>query len=276
MSPRKVSYSDTGVEIPTLHSQSLMFLRYLKRYGEIIIVKPALEKSFWSLIVGKGYPAPHQKFRWCTDKLKIQPTAAYVEDKKKLGKVAIFTGVRFGESDVRDTRMYAACSRGGECGQGIWMDESKNLGVGYFAPIAFWRQCDVWDYVNFSAVTSDYPTDKLETIYNGRDSRFGCWTCTVVSQDKTMKKITSTKEGEHLGPLLSFRNWLAEYVKQEENRVIRPNNQKGRLNLKAREEILKEIDKLEKLGFDVISAEEREFISDCWNSGKYGDSYERA
>lgn len=268
-------YSDTNVEIPTLALQSSIFLQHLSNYGNIEVVRPRPEKTFWVLHLGKGYPAPHQKFRWCTDKLKIDPTKDIINSLKKSGKVAIFTGVRFGESDVRDQSMYSACSRGGECGQGIWMKESEGLGVGYFAPIAFWRQCDVWDYVNFEAYRLGYPTENLETIYNGRDSRFGCWTCTVVQQDKTMKRIVETTDGEKFKPLLALRDFMKSEATKEDNRVIRPSGQKGRLNLNYRKKLLDMINLAEvELGFEIISSSERSKINQIWNDPKYGDTYQ--
>src|SRR5262245_35310252 len=36
-------------------------------------VRPIIEDSFWVNLIGKGYPAPSQRFRWCTDRLKIEP-----------------------------------------------------------------------------------------------------------------------------------------------------------------------------------------------------------
>ncbi|MDO4246160.1 MAG: phosphoadenosine phosphosulfate reductase family protein [Deinococcus sp.] len=268
-------YSDTQVEIPTILSQSTEFLEFLKGFGEVEIVKPEPSKSFWVSIIGKGYPAPHQKFRWCTDKLKIDPTKKIIRLNNRVDTTAIFTGVRFGESDLRDKKMYSACSRGGECGQGIWMDHSQAMGIGYYAPVAFWRQCDVWDYVNFSAYARGYPTDRLETIYNGRDSRFGCWTCTVVQQDKTMQKIVETQSGKKYEPLLELRNFLKIESFREDNRVIRPNGQKGRLKREFREEIFKKLLEAQRLvGYELISQEEIDLIYKIWASGKYGDSYE--
>ena len=36
-------------------------------------VRPMVEQSFWTNIIGKGYPSPNQQFRWCTDRMKIDP-----------------------------------------------------------------------------------------------------------------------------------------------------------------------------------------------------------
>lgn len=34
---------------------------------------PRVEESFWVNLIGRGYPAPRHKFRWCTGRLKNQP-----------------------------------------------------------------------------------------------------------------------------------------------------------------------------------------------------------
>ncbi len=39
---------------------------------------PPVDKTFWTLLIGKGYPSPNQTMRWCTDRLKIQPTSQYI------------------------------------------------------------------------------------------------------------------------------------------------------------------------------------------------------
>ncbi|MFL5800685.1 MAG: DNA phosphorothioation system sulfurtransferase DndC, partial [Roseiflexaceae bacterium] len=44
---------------------------------------PEVTDSFWVNMIGRGYPAPHSKFRWCTERMKIKPA-----DKFILSKVA--------------------------------------------------------------------------------------------------------------------------------------------------------------------------------------------
>src|SRR5690606_22076997 len=41
------------------------------------------------------------------------------------------------------------------------------------------------------------------------NSRFGCWVCTVVQEDKSLKGFIESGD-EWLTPLLRFRNWLSE------------------------------------------------------------------
>ncbi|MER3483861.1 MAG: phosphoadenosine phosphosulfate reductase, partial [Chloroflexota bacterium] len=206
-----VIYADTQVEIPTLRAFAARFLQQVRdRFPEVNVheVHPGPEKSFWVLLIGKGYPPPHQRFRWCTSKLKIQPAEKVIRQVAQVGPTAVLTGVRLRESDVRDRRLLLSCNRGGECGQGIWLEESARLGVTYLAPIASWRECLVWDFLNYEAPSLGYPTMALEDVYQGAETRFGCWVCTVVRQDRAMQKITATPTGARWLPLLGFREWL--------------------------------------------------------------------
>jgi len=273
----EVVFSDTQVEIPTLHLYASDFLRQLESHPAhpiIHTVKPPVEKTFWTLMIGRGYPAPHQKFRWCTDKLKIQPAEVIIKNLPAEGNLAIITGVRFGESDVRDKRMNLSCSRGGECGQGMWFNHSARLNALYAAPIASWRECDVWDYVNYVGPSLGYPTAELQDIYQGHNTRFGCWTCTVVKQDKTMRKITERPEGKQYSPMFEFRNWLLEYSMDHKNRMLRPNGIPGRLSLEARDKIYKRLLQVEKdTGIQILSNEEAIEINKCWDNPRYKDPY---
>ena len=39
---------------------------------------PAVTDTFWVNLIGRGYPAPRHKFRWCTERLKIKPSNAFI------------------------------------------------------------------------------------------------------------------------------------------------------------------------------------------------------
>jgi DNA sulfur modification protein DndC len=39
---------------------------------------PEPEATFWVNLIGRGYPSPNRSFRWCTDRMKIQPTSRYI------------------------------------------------------------------------------------------------------------------------------------------------------------------------------------------------------
>jgi DNA sulfur modification protein DndC len=270
----EVLYCDTHLEIPTLYQFAQEFLGFLATRGvKTTVLTPDPEESFWVLVIGKGYPMPHNGFRWCTARLKVRPVERYmktVAEQESQGLVV--TGVRFGESDARDLRLKLSCSRGGECGQGIWFDESSRLGLGYFSPIVIWRECDVWDFLTFVAPKWGYPTAGISAVYQGRETRFGCWTCSVVSQDRTMQRIVAVEPQWH--PLLELRNWLVAFTRNPDNRVRRPNGMPGRLTMAARQEILHRVQATEHAtGMRILSETELDYIRALWASGKYGDDY---
>ena len=63
---------------------------------------PQLKDSFWINLIGKGYPSPNRWFRWCTERMKINPTNDYIlKTVTKHGKVIIVLGVRKAESSNR-------------------------------------------------------------------------------------------------------------------------------------------------------------------------------
>lgn len=271
-----VIYSDTGIEIPAINIYALQFLDYIKRAQRLQhvnlychVVRPSVKESFWVCLLGKGYPPPHQRFRWCTRRLKIEPVEDTLRRFIKPDKTVILTGVRFGESRTRDSGLYNSCKRGGECGQGLWFQYSSRLHVGYLAPIVEWQECDVWDFLNFYAPLLGYPTAHLERqVYNGRETRFGCWMCTVVRQDKAMEKLISLQEWAHLRPLLEFRNHVKELTSSKESRITRPDGNPGKLTLAVRKRLLDELLSLqERLGMTILSPEEVKIIKRYWKGG---------
>lgn len=273
-----VVYSDTMIEIPVIQQYALGFLEYLKGFHRVAslplhchVVYPAIEESFWVCLLGKGYPPPHQRFRWCTRRLKIAPVEDALKSFVRPDKTVILTGVRFGESRDRDARLHQSCSRGGECGQGVWFKYSPRLQAACLAPIVDWNECDVWDFLQFYAPVLGYPTNHLEeSVYNGRETRFGCWMCTVVRQDKAMEKISSLPKWSHLRPLLDFRRRVKELTAYTESRVLRPDGKPGRLTLAVRKQLLGELLDLQaRIGMTLISGEEVEAIHMLWSHREY-------
>ncbi|MBA7716100.1 hypothetical protein ES703_125163 [subsurface metagenome] len=97
--------------------------------------------------------------------------------------------------------------------------------------------------------------------------RFGCWTCTVVRQDKAVKSLIQDGE-ESLVPLFEFRNWLAEIRYNASYRLkIRRNGNRGLspFTIEARKEILNMLLKAQgKTIWDLISDEEIQYIQAQW------------
>jgi DNA sulfur modification protein DndC len=269
-----VVYSDTTIEIPSIHKYAIEFIRTLRKNPRLSglnlnchIVRPPIEQRFWVKLLGNGYPPPHQKFRWCTHRLKIFPTEEKLKRFIVPDKTLIVTGVRFGESTDRDRRLLASCSRGGECGQGLWYQHSSRLNAGYLAPLIDWTSCDVWDFLTFLAPLYGYDTSELPKIYNGHDTRFGCWTCTVVKQDRAMERTIEQEEWAHLVPLAEFRKRIWEVTRPRESRIIRKDGNPGKLKLRIRKQLFNELLSIQgAISFSLIRKREIDKIYEIWES----------
>ena len=67
---------------------------------------PEVEDSFWVNLIGRGYPAPRQKFRWCTERLKIRPSNKFIREMvRQYGEAILVLGTRKAESQARAGRM---------------------------------------------------------------------------------------------------------------------------------------------------------------------------
>lgn len=185
-------------------------------------VRPTVEDSFWVSLIGKGYPAPSRRFRWCTDRLKIKPANAFILNKvAEFGEVVMVLGVRSAESATRAQVMSFHRKEGSRLAR---HSELPNAYV--FAPIEDWSTDDVWTYLlqvpnpwgqdnrdllalYSSANAGECPLVIDKTTPSCGNSRFGCWVCTVVERDRSMEALVDSGE-EWLLPLLEFRDLLAE------------------------------------------------------------------
>ncbi|HHH50639.1 MAG TPA: DNA phosphorothioation system sulfurtransferase DndC, partial [Saprospiraceae bacterium] len=65
-------------------------------------VYPKMNQTFWVNLLGRGYPAPRQTFRWCTERMKIDPVSDFIKETvAKHGEVVIALGSRSQESASR-------------------------------------------------------------------------------------------------------------------------------------------------------------------------------
>lgn len=196
-------------------------------------VGPVIEESFWVNLIGRGYPAPYNNFRWCTDRMKIKPTTAFIQAKvAQYGEVVILLGARKKESTTRaqvmsNRREISSCLSRHNSLANAWV----------FTPIEDWSTQDVWTYL--TSGSSPWGTDNRElvTMYRNAQAgecplvidtstpacgggRFGCWVCTVVERDRTMEAMIDNGE-TWLQPLLDFRNWLAATRDPDKKAAIR-------------------------------------------------------
>jgi len=288
--PVHIISSDTRVEAPNIEEylqNSLMQLEQHARTSSldlsVHLVKPEIEDSFWSLIIGKGYPPPNRWFRWCTTKLKIRPVRKVIDEiTSEHGSVILLIGTRKAESSNRsrqiENRQYN--SRG--LNQHTEIPNALVL-----QPIVHWTTDEVWEYLfTHNPAPWNFDHDRMLELYRQANSgecpvitdldtpscggsRFGCWTCTVVKEDKSMKGFIETGD-EWMEPLYDFRLWLRDLHGQEELRnQYRRNDQPGLgpFNSEARKMILEKLLKTEQeVGKQLISNKEILHIQDIWTN----------
>lgn len=188
----------------------------------VIKTTPKLEDSFWVNLIGKGYPAPNNTFRWCTERLKINPTTEFIKSKiSETGEAIILLGTRSEESSLRARSM----KKHEVEGQRLRKHILPNAYV--FAPIKDVAVTELWQYLNQVPSPWGANNKMLNALYrnaNGGDcplviddttpscgkSRFGCWVCTVVSKDKSMDALIHNGE-EWMEPLADLRDTLIEF-----------------------------------------------------------------
>lgn len=226
--PVYVISSDTLVETPKIVAyvdSTLNQINSAARVSGLPItahkVSPITNDSFWVNVIGRGYPVPSTQFRWCTERLKITPANSFILDKvAKFGEVVVILGVRSSESSTRAQVMSLHRI------SGSLLSRHSTLPKAFvYTPIESFSVDDVWTYLlqvpspwganNRDLVTlyrnaqaGECPLVIDKTTPSCGNSRFGCWTCTVVNKDASMEAMVENGE-EWLEPFLEFRNHLA-------------------------------------------------------------------
>ena len=269
------------------------------------MIYPETRQTFWSLVIGLGYPTPEPPgFRWCTERLKINPSNAFTYNTiKKDGEIVILLGVRKAESAARSRSISSREIEGK-----ILVPHEQIPKAYVYSPLADVKNENVWEYLLKGDGKSAWGTDNnyLYSLYQGENlgeedsvvgqvnkdnmkvtgnSRFGCWICTMVKEDKSLKNFIDHGATE-LIPLRDFRNWLVELRSNPEARDYRRRNGsvyvmangeygRGPFTMDARKEILRRLLRLEnETGFDLISIEELKTIDKMWEDE--GDLSRRA
>lgn len=185
---------------------------------------PELGNRFWVNLIGKGYPAPRAKFRWCTDRLKINTSTKFIQELSEAsGEAILVLGQRKGESAARDKVMdnYKSSTR-----DRLSRNKDPKLSrVWVYLPIETWSSDDVWEYIIETPNPWGVQNQELFDIYRGAtpdaecpivvdkttascgDSRFGCYVCTMVSQDKSMAAMIQNDEAKAwMQPIMDYRD----------------------------------------------------------------------
>jgi DNA sulfur modification protein DndC len=239
--PVYVVCNDTMVENPIISSYVEQVLEKIegsaRDKGLPIFVKkttPKLEETFWINVIGKGYPVPNSSFRWCTDRLKIRPTSNFLHEQlDQKGEAIVLLGTRYDESQKREQSI-----RKHETGSGRLSKHATDLNTWVYAPIKELMTEEVWYVINtfqspwgfdnsiLFQIYADASADDYEcpTVVTNKEhsscgqSRFGCWTCTVVKKDKSMSSLVNNGQ-DWLRPLVEFRDRLVEERNISENRA---------------------------------------------------------
>ena len=254
--------NDTQVESPLVIAHLVKTQRAINGMAEsfglpvtVVTTRPAPDKTFWTLLIGKGYPSPNQTMRWCTDRLKIQPTSRYIIDNvSKHGAAIVVLGVRRDESDSRRNSI----------------NKFKNLsdsnltphldlpGAFIYRPIANLTIDDVWDILgrydppwggthhDLIQLYRDAEGGECPVVLSREEapgcgtanSRFGCWTCTVVDKDKSLQGFVDSGN-HHFSALIDFRLWLKSIRNDPRYRSVERRN--GEITFNSRGEQLKHV-----------------------------------
>jgi DNA sulfur modification protein DndC len=250
--PVFVVASDTLVETPMVVDHVNNSLKAIekgaKRDGLPITchkVVPKSNNTFWANLLGKGYPAPTRNFRWCTERMKIDPVSSFIKQRvSEYNEVIVILGSRSQESSTR-----AQVIQKHKIDGTVLAVHTTLSNAFIYTPIESWHVDDVWKILrlcHLETTQSAYGVKnkwydryelEWETPWGGRNlllwnlykdssgqgecplvidettpscgnSRFGCWTCTVVTKDRAMESMIQNGE-EWMLPLLKFRNILS-------------------------------------------------------------------
>ncbi len=243
---------NTLVEAPPVIGHVYSFIAELKDYVrdrelpvEVVELTPETNQTFWVNLIGRGYPTPVREFRWCTDRMKIRPQQKFIEENKDIFGdppiVHFLLGTRYDESVARKKTMEVHTRMGTDIHAHGTMPTS-----GVIRPIEDWTTDDVWKYLLQSewkgggknpfydinqklahlykdAASGECPVIHDPTKQTCAGSRFGCWTCTVVEVDSSLREMIDSGrddyETEKLSLLADFRDKLRDNRNLPVNRV---------------------------------------------------------
>lgn len=294
--------SDTMVENPIVRDYMHRMSNMINNFGEELNVKaeiiyPKIEDTFWCKVIGLGYPTPEPPgFRWCTERLKIHPMNAYTLDKIRAnGEVILLLGVRKAESSYRSKNIKSREI------EGKLLVPHKDIENAYvYNPLTEIPNEEVWKFLLKGSSLTPWGSDNkyLFSLYQGENlgeeqsvigeidkekipvtgnSRFGCWICTMVKEDKSLKAFIDKGE-TWLIPLREYRNWLIELRNTPEARETKRRNGSmyrksdgelglGPFTMDSRKLMLRRLLELQKeTGLLLISIEELRYIDFLWDN----------
>jgi DNA sulfur modification protein DndC len=298
----KLIRSDTGVEDPALTAIAEELTGLLERCDwRCALVRPALDQKLYNRILGIGNPPVHagiSRMRWCTRSTKIDPMDARRKREITADELSL-TGLRIGESDMRDLKLKrAGCAAGGECG-------IPDPGQGTYSPILHWRTCQVIDWLGGTveqrirdlmpdvfAVTKHlvdiYGVVTAKTLFDERQvlsaARFGCIGCPAISVERYAPKSVVRRNGED-SPLNELYDVWYE-ARRRANRCYRPGKPEGGraklggygpIRMEVRKRLFDRVmDIQSRAGVTLITSEDEAFIRECWETRRYPRGWSEA
>jgi len=305
-----VTSVNTLVEAPPVIDHVNKFIAALREYVhnkeldiEVVELVPEMDQTFWVNVIGRGYPVPRKEFRWCTDRMKIKPQQKFINERPDIfgnPPIAHFLlGTRFDESIARKNTMESNTSIGSDIHSHGTMPLS-----GVIRPIENWTTENVWDYLlrpdwigggnnpfykinqELAILYKDAASGECPVIFDPSKqtcagSRFGCWTCTVVEVDSSLREMIDSGrdnyDSEYLGLLADFRDSMKIERNQSENRV-QGRNRRGQILVKRdgsvgtgsytmeyRRNLLKRLKEIQnRIGKMLISEDEESKIKQIW------------
>lgn len=243
--PIHIMNTDTLVESPVVSKwveKSLEAMKEAAKKKELPFIPerltPDYDNTFWVNLIGRGYPFPRMKYRWCTDRLKIQPVNNFIKSKiAEHGEIILVLGTRKQESARRNRTMTNLEKKRV---RELLSPNPTLANELVFSPLESWSNDDVWIFLMQYKNPWGYSNTDLMTMYRGATadnecplmvdqslpscgkSRFGCWVCTMVESDKSMEAmIANDEEKEWMMPLLQFRNEFGNQDGDRERRSFR-------------------------------------------------------
>ena len=239
--------TDTLVENPIVSAWVRNSIKHIEKAAqqqnipiEAHLLHPEYTETFWVGLIGKGYPPPRGKFRWCTERLKIKPSNNFIRNVvRQHGETILVLGIRKAESSKRAHRMkkWEKDRLRDRLSPNTYLPNSL-----VYSPVEDWTTNDVWMYLMQWDNPWGHSNKDLFTMYRGAtadsecplvvdsttptcgNSRFGCWVCTLVSQDKSLNAmVQNDEEKEWLQPLLDVRSDL-DTENNRDNRDFRRRN----------------------------------------------------
>ena len=302
---------NTLVEAPPVIDHVHKFIERLQLYiedrglpVEVVELTPDPEQTFWSNLIGRGYPTPVREFRWCTDRMKIRPATTFIEERSEIfgdpPVVHFLLGTRFDESAARKGTMDAHTRMDSDLHAHGTIPTASTI-----RPIEDWSTNDVWNYLlkldwangmpnpfadinqDLSMLYNDAAGGECPVIHDPSQqtcagSRFGCWTCTVVSEDKSLNQMIATEKETYdvvkLAKLAQFRDNLRDERNVAENRVHGRNRRgvtlvkrdgsvgTGPYTMEYRQKLLTSLTDLqEEVEMELITENEINIIKQIWN-----------